>query len=67
MMTLPPAIMERLKEQARAESEAGGGLIHEGGKGRVSVSDLIERCVKEWLDRDAGHNDQTETSNSLVT
>lgn len=51
VLTFPPAMVDRVKEQARKESDANGGAMRYGGKGRISVSDIIERWVSERLNK----------------
>lgn len=46
---LAPKLLNQLKRLAKAETKENGGAIRRGGKGRISVSDIIERWVKDRL------------------
>ena len=47
LLAMPPALVQALKDRAKVESQANGGPIRKGGKGNVTVSNLVERIIRE--------------------
>lgn len=49
LLMMPPAIVAAIRERAKFETAQNGGAIRTGGKGVVTVSDLVERILRDRM------------------